>query len=126
MSDAALRRGIQESLNQYEYDILYYSQLEEALRASTAQEITDSANESTEEQLKSSSTLQTQQESPPLAGQTEEGFRYRRDHFYVVEPIYHCCHHSNLLRHVQYAPKRLQDHFVFLKIDAVIWYAWIV
>ena len=58
MSDAALRRGIQESLNQYEYDILYYSQLEEALRASTAQEITDSENKSTEEQPKSS-TLQT-------------------------------------------------------------------
>ena len=74
MSDAALRRGIQESLNQYEYDIVYHSQLEEALRASTAQEITDSANKSTEEQPTLSSTSRPQRESTPLAGHTEEGF----------------------------------------------------
>ena len=37
MGDAALRRGIQESRNQYENEILYRSQLDEAIRASNAE-----------------------------------------------------------------------------------------
>ena len=38
MSDAALRRGIKESLNQYEYDRAYHLQLNEVFRASRAQQ----------------------------------------------------------------------------------------
>ena len=44
MGDAALRRAEQESHNQYEYDILYRSQLDEALRASRVQQNNNATN----------------------------------------------------------------------------------
>ena len=44
MSDAALRRGMQESRNQYESDMLFQLQLEETLRASRAQQNNNSTN----------------------------------------------------------------------------------
>ena len=47
LSDAALRRGIEESLTQYEFDRVNRLQLEEALRASRAQQNNRSINIST-------------------------------------------------------------------------------
>ena len=44
MGDAALPRAEQESRYQYEYDILYRSQLEEALRASRVQQNNNATN----------------------------------------------------------------------------------
>ena len=44
MRDAALRRGIEESLNQYEFDRVNRLQLEEALRVSRAQQNNRSIN----------------------------------------------------------------------------------
>ncbi len=84
MSDAALRRGIEESLTQYEFDRVNRLQLEEALRASRAQQNNGSINISTgrsttpsvsaatirEQRLLHFRTLNYAQTNAPTAGST--------------------------------------------------------
>ena len=61
LSDAALRRGIEESLTQYEFDRVYHLQLEEAVRASRAQQNSNSINISTGRSTTTSSATIRQQ-----------------------------------------------------------------
>lgn len=59
MNDAALRRGLQQSRDHYESEIVFQSNLDQAIRASRAQHIIDSNNRTTGRPTTTSSTVTT-------------------------------------------------------------------
>ena len=78
MSDAALRRGKEESRRQFEAEIVYRSQLDEALRESRTQQHNNSTNISPNRSATapSSSPVPFQPVSPPTTGQIEDGLMH--------------------------------------------------